>query len=206
MALSLRRAVPVLADGFEALAAARALTAAPTLNDATLQASGLLAIRVPRSSGGPDVSVRILTKILLTLATADPALAQRYRAHTLTVESLRACDGPFDDVLSGRWPANHPPTRPGPLAPLLNAAIDLGVAKRILTEATRAWSEHAPWLPAPVPERLSERTTDLRTAEALLDMAASTIDNGRPVTAISTAISQAHSAITNTTIKLGLPS
>ncbi|GAA0988940.1 hypothetical protein GCM10009555_071740 [Acrocarpospora macrocephala] len=204
MALSLRRAAPVLADGFEALAAARALTA--TFNDATLQASGLLAIRVPRSSGGADVSARILTKVLLTLATADPALAQRYRAHTLTVESLRACDGPFDDVLSGRWPTDHPPTRPGPLAPLLNAAIDLGIAKRILTEATRTWSELAPWLPAPVPERLTELTTALRTAEALLDTAASTIDNGRPVTAISTAISQAHTAITNTTIKLGLPS
>ncbi|GAA1018294.1 hypothetical protein Aple_034980 [Acrocarpospora pleiomorpha] len=202
MALSLRRAVPVLADGFEALAVARALT----LNDAALQASGLLAIRVPRSSGGADVSVRILTKVLLTLATADPALAQRYRAHTLTVESLRACGGPFEDVLAGRWPADHPPTRPGPLAPLLNAAIDLGIAKRMLTEATRTWSEHVPWLPAPVPERLSELTADLRIAEALLDTAAATIDLGRPAAAISTAISRAHASITNTTIKLGLPS
>ncbi|MDV6011757.1 SfnB family sulfur acquisition oxidoreductase [Haloechinothrix sp. LS1_15] len=53
-----------------------------------LAASGLLAITVPRTYGGADVSVRTLTEVFRLLAWADPNIAQIPQGHFVYVNVL----------------------------------------------------------------------------------------------------------------------
>lgn len=64
-----------------------------------LNAAGFATLRVPRSHGGPEVSVRTLTALLVELAAADSNVAHQYRSHFGFLESLRHKAAPQQD----RW-------------------------------------------------------------------------------------------------------
>lgn len=55
---------------------------------AALDASGLLAITVPREQGGPDLSPVTLTEVIRRIAAVDPAIAQVPQGHFLLVDVL----------------------------------------------------------------------------------------------------------------------
>jgi SfnB family sulfur acquisition oxidoreductase len=54
-----------------------------------LSARGLLALTVPRSHGGADVSAVTLTQVFQILATADPAVTQLVQSHFVFVNAIR---------------------------------------------------------------------------------------------------------------------
>ena len=72
-----------------------------------LDASGLLAITVPKAHGGPDLSPVVLAEVIRTIAATDPAIAQVPQAHFLFVDALATLGTPeqqkrlFADVLAG---------------------------------------------------------------------------------------------------------
>jgi SfnB family sulfur acquisition oxidoreductase len=72
-----------------------------------LSRSGLLAITVPESFGGSDVSPRTLAEVIRILAAADPSVAQIPHSHYVYVNLLRVAGTPeqqrffFGEVLSG---------------------------------------------------------------------------------------------------------
>lgn len=81
--------------------------AVPVAELAELDASGLLAITVPREHGGPDVSMGTLAEVTRTIAAVDPAIAQVPQGHFLMVDVLAAFGTEeqrrllFDEVLAG---------------------------------------------------------------------------------------------------------
>ncbi len=95
-------APPLLASDAEAIVAARELAdaitpgvidrdrtgAVPVTELAELDASGLLAITVPRAHGGTDVSMVTLAEVIRTIAAIDPAIAQVPQGHFLIVDVL----------------------------------------------------------------------------------------------------------------------
>lgn len=64
-----------------------------------LNAAGFATLRVPRSHGGPEVSVRTLVSLLVDLAAADSNVAHQYRSHYGFLESLRHKAAPQQE----RW-------------------------------------------------------------------------------------------------------
>lgn len=54
-----------------------------------LSACGLLAITVPRTHGGADVSAETLAQVFQILASADPAVAQLPQSHFVFINALR---------------------------------------------------------------------------------------------------------------------
>lgn len=95
-------AAPALASETDAIGAARRLAASiapgtvdrdragtvPVAELAELDASGLLAITVPRAYGGTDVSMVTLAEVIRTIAAVDPAIAQVPQGHFLMVDVL----------------------------------------------------------------------------------------------------------------------
>jgi SfnB family sulfur acquisition oxidoreductase len=79
----------------------------PAAEIAAFDASGLLAITVPRSRGGPDLPASVLAEVIRIIATVDPALAQVPQAHFLFTDVLAVWgtdtqqDRLFADVLAG---------------------------------------------------------------------------------------------------------
>jgi SfnB family sulfur acquisition oxidoreductase len=116
--------VPVPRTHEEAVDAARRLAAAlapgaaqrdrdgaavvPTSALELLDSSGLLAITVPSSDGGPGLGPETLAEVARVIAAADPAIAQVPQAHFLLVDVLvrhgtaEQRKRLFDDVLAGR--------------------------------------------------------------------------------------------------------
>ncbi|MFG1703101.1 SfnB family sulfur acquisition oxidoreductase [Nonomuraea sp. M3C6] len=112
----------VIADDAEALAVARDLAGQFAVDAAVrdaerrlpgpeldrLSASGLLAITVPRTHGGADVSARTIAEVFRLLSAADPNIAQIPQSHFVYVNVLRQQGSPeqrkffFDEVLEGR--------------------------------------------------------------------------------------------------------
>ncbi len=111
----------VIASEPEALAAAREVAALlapeasardrerrkPVAEMDLLSARGLLALTVPRSHGGADVSAETLAQVFQILAAADPAVAQLPQSHFVFLNALRE-DGTeeqkrffFGEVLAG---------------------------------------------------------------------------------------------------------
>jgi hypothetical protein len=87
---------------------------APAAELARLDASGLLAITVPRSLGGPELGAPALAEVIRTIAAVDPAIAQVPQGHFL-----------FCDVLAARprWSSGAAATRPSTaVSPLSEAA------------------------------------------------------------------------------------
>jgi SfnB family sulfur acquisition oxidoreductase len=74
---------------------------------AAFDASGLLAITVPRAFGGPDLGATVLAEVIATIAAADPAIAQVPQAHYLFADVLAVWGTPpqqerlFAEVLAG---------------------------------------------------------------------------------------------------------
>lgn len=74
---------------------------------AWLDASGLLAITVPREHGGAEVSPATLAEVVRTIAAVDPAIAQVPQGHFLLVDVLAVWGTPdqkerlFSEVLRG---------------------------------------------------------------------------------------------------------
>jgi SfnB family sulfur acquisition oxidoreductase len=74
---------------------------------AALDASGLLAITVPRAFGGPELGATVLAEVIATIAATDPAIAQVPQAHYLFTDVLAVWGTPrqqerlFAQVLSG---------------------------------------------------------------------------------------------------------
>jgi SfnB family sulfur acquisition oxidoreductase len=102
LAPQLSAGVPVIGSGAEALAAAQAFAAAiaagpadrdragtvPRRELAAFDASGLLAITVPRAYRGADVPATVLAEVIRTIAAVDPAIAQIPQGHFLMVDIL----------------------------------------------------------------------------------------------------------------------
>lgn len=115
------RTVPVPADAATALAVAAQLAdelaggAAERDRDggvprealARLDASGLLAVTVPREHGGLGAGPVLLAEIIRRLAVADPAIAQAPQGHYVFVDAVSALGTPalqqrlFAEVLAG---------------------------------------------------------------------------------------------------------
>ena len=114
-------AVPVIASDEQAITAARDYAASiadgvierdrsgtvPTQELAALDATGLLAITLPREHGGSDVSPTTLAEVVRTIAAVDPAIAQVPQGHFLFVDALAVWGSDaqqqrlFSDVLAG---------------------------------------------------------------------------------------------------------
>jgi SfnB family sulfur acquisition oxidoreductase len=79
----------------------------PVAELAELDASGLLAITLPRAYGGTDVSMVTLAEVIRTIAAVDPAIAQVPQGHFLMVDVLAVCGTErqrrllFGEVLAG---------------------------------------------------------------------------------------------------------
>jgi SfnB family sulfur acquisition oxidoreductase len=86
---------------------------------AELSRSGILAARVPRRFGGPEVSFADLSHILLHLAKGDPNVAQAIQPHCCGVEKVRIYGDPnqqkryFTRVLNGALITNASAERSG---------------------------------------------------------------------------------------------
>jgi len=114
---------PVPPDGAAAVAAARGYADSvadgviardragasqpPYQELAALDASGLLAITVPRAHGGPELGAAVLAEVIRTIAAVDPALAQAPQGHYLFCDVLAVHGSPqqrrllFGEVLGG---------------------------------------------------------------------------------------------------------
>jgi len=60
----------------------------PVAELAALDASGLLAITVPRAHGGPELGAPVLAEVIRVIAAVDPAIAQVPQAHFLFTDVL----------------------------------------------------------------------------------------------------------------------
>jgi len=113
--------IPLITTGPEAISAAEDYAgsvaggvierdragAVPAAEIAAFDASGLLAITVPRSHGGPGLPASVLAEVIRIIATVDPALAQVPQSHFLFTDVLAVWgtdpqrDRLFADVLAG---------------------------------------------------------------------------------------------------------
>jgi SfnB family sulfur acquisition oxidoreductase len=79
----------------------------PAAELAAFDASGLLAITVPREHGGPELPASVLAEVIRTIAAVDPAIAQVPQAHYLFTDVLAVWGTSqqqrrlFGDVLRG---------------------------------------------------------------------------------------------------------
>ena len=101
-------AVPVIASGPEAIRTAQEFAATladgvierdrsgalPVRELASFDASGLLAITVPRKDGGAEVPATVLAEVIRTIAAVDPAIAQGPQGHFLLVDVLSVLGPP----------------------------------------------------------------------------------------------------------------
>jgi SfnB family sulfur acquisition oxidoreductase len=100
---------------------------------ATLDASGLLGITIPREHGGAELGLVTLAEVTRILAAVDPAIAQVPQAHYLFVDvlavwgSARQRERLFGDVLAGARIGNALAERGGQHAQDLKVRIAGGV-------------------------------------------------------------------------------
>lgn len=141
--------IPILSSHEEAVAAAHAVAGAlapgvvardragsevvPHEVLATLDASGLLGITVPRAYGGAELGVTTLAEVTRILAAVDPAIAQVPQAHYIFVDVLTVWGSAqqrerlFGDVLTGARIGNALAERGGQHAQDLKVKIVDGV-------------------------------------------------------------------------------
>ncbi|MEV6850477.1 acyl-CoA dehydrogenase family protein [Actinoplanes sp. NPDC051411] len=104
----------------------------PTEALGLLDSSGLLAITVPASDGGPGLGPETLAEVARIIAAADPAIAQVPQAHFLLVDVLAVHGDPgqrkqiFADVLAGRRIGNALAERGGKHAQDLKTRVTDG--------------------------------------------------------------------------------
>jgi SfnB family sulfur acquisition oxidoreductase len=96
---------------------------------AALDASGLLAITVPRACGGPELGASVLAEVIATIAAADPAIAQVPQAHFLFADVVATWGTPrqqerlFAEMMSGGRFGNGQAERGGVHAQDLKTAL-----------------------------------------------------------------------------------
>lgn len=66
---------------------------------AALDASGLLAITVPRGHGGPDLGATVLAEVIRTIAAVDPSIAQVLQPHFLFTDVIATWGTPQQQAL-----------------------------------------------------------------------------------------------------------
>ena len=94
----------------------------PVAELAALDASGLLAITVPRVHGGPELGASALAEVIRVIAAVDPAIAQVPQAHFLFTDVLAVLGTQeqrkrlFCEVLDGARLGNAQAERGGPHA------------------------------------------------------------------------------------------
>jgi len=99
---------------------------------AALDASGLLAITVPRAFGGPELGATALAEVTATIAAADPAIAQVPQAHYLFTDVLAIWGTPrqqerlLAEVLAGGRFGNGQAERGGAHAQDLKTTLTTG--------------------------------------------------------------------------------
>ncbi|MDO9438472.1 acyl-CoA dehydrogenase family protein [Hydrogenophaga sp.] len=127
--LLLERAL-ALRDGLAAGASARDLERGlPHAEMRELAASGILAARVPRAFGGPEVSVLELVRIFVAIAQGDPNIAQAMQPHACGIEKIRLYGTPaqqrhfFDIVLGGNLITNAAAERGGGFIGAIRTAL-----------------------------------------------------------------------------------
>jgi SfnB family sulfur acquisition oxidoreductase len=104
----------------------------PRAELAAFDASGLLAITVPRAFGGPELGATVLAEVIATIAATDPAIAQAPQAHYLFTDVLAAWGTPrqqerlFTEVLSGGRFGNGQAERGGAHAQDLKTTLGRG--------------------------------------------------------------------------------
>lgn len=145
--------VPALSTEAEALAAAAefALSLQETVIErdrsgelpvrelARFDASGLLAITVPETDGGPELPVTTLAEVIRRIAAVDPAIAQVPQGHYLMVDvvatwgSERQRHALLGDVLAGRRLGNALAERGGHHAQDLRTRVHRPVSALRLT-------------------------------------------------------------------------
>jgi len=110
----------------------------PVKELAALDASGLLAITVPRAYGGPELGAAVLAEVIRTIAAVDPAIAQVPQAHFLFTDVLAVWGTDqqrgrlFAEVLSGGRFGNGQAERGGAHAQDLKTRLDVDAASRQL--------------------------------------------------------------------------
>jgi SfnB family sulfur acquisition oxidoreductase len=106
--------------------------AAPTAELAALDASGLLAITVPRAYGGPELGATVLAEVIAAIAAVDPAIAQVLQPHFLFTDVLAVWGTPgqearlFAEVLDGGRFGNGQAERGGTHAQDLKTTLTPG--------------------------------------------------------------------------------
>jgi SfnB family sulfur acquisition oxidoreductase len=104
----------------------------PQAELAAFDASGLLAITVPRAFGGPELGATALAEVIATIAATDPAIAQVPQAHYLFADVLAAWgttrqqERLFAEVLSGGRFGNGQAERGGAHAQDLKTTLTNG--------------------------------------------------------------------------------
>jgi SfnB family sulfur acquisition oxidoreductase len=99
---------------------------------ARLDGTGLLAITVPATDGGPGLGPSTLAEVTRLIAAADPAIAQVPQAHFLLVDVLAVYGDPatrerlYTDVLAGRRLGNALAERGGKHAQDLKTRVAAG--------------------------------------------------------------------------------
>ena len=175
----------------------------PVRELAALDASGLLAMTVPRKHDGAEVPATVLAEVIRTIAAVDPAIAQIPQGHFLLVDVLAVLGTPeqrrrlFAEVMAGGRLGNGLAERGGQHAQDLQtrlmrrgSAVEVGIAGGALRDAgefvrTRArpffeaaragWAQTAGQDPHTI-HRYGQLATRVHAAEALLAAAAATLD------------------------------
>ena len=184
----------VITSGAEAIRTAREFAAsiadgvierdrsgpAPVRELAALDASGLLAITVPRKYHGAEVPATVLAEVIREIASVDPAIAQIPQGHVPVDPGLVI---PYQGAFEA-------PQQFGARAQLVHAAIEVGIARGALRDAgefvrTRArpffeaaragWAQTAREDPHTI-HRYGQLATRVHAAEVLLTAAAATLD------------------------------
>jgi SfnB family sulfur acquisition oxidoreductase len=110
----------------------------PVSELATFDASGLLAITVPRASGGADLEMTTFAEVARTVAAVDPAVAQTPQAHFLMVDVIAVGGSEiqrerlFGDVVAGRRIASALAERGGAHAQDLKTRLHLDGGRSVL--------------------------------------------------------------------------
>ncbi|HEY1667362.1 MAG TPA: acyl-CoA dehydrogenase family protein [Trebonia sp.] len=127
----------------------------PVRELAALDASGLLAITVPRAYGGPELGASVLAEVIRVIAAVDPAIAQVPQAHFLFTDVLAVLGTQeqrkrlFWEVLDGGRLGNAQAERGGQHAQDLKTRLyrDIGGALRLAgTKYYTTGSLTARWL------------------------------------------------------------
>jgi SfnB family sulfur acquisition oxidoreductase len=111
----------------------------PVRELAALDATGLLAITVPREYGGPELPASVLAEVVRSIAAVDPAIAQVPQAHFLFTDVLAVLGTDtqrrrlFADVLAGGRFGNGLAERGGQHAQDLKTRLHTGPAGARLT-------------------------------------------------------------------------